>query len=174
MSAGDYRHRTVIGSYLGEPRRGRVLTAQLVTAGGLGAVLGAVIFGLALALAVPLYAAHGVHHLGVDLTRLWVAATLATACFGLLGVALGALTRNTTASIVGALVWVQGIEVGLLQSAIPDVAKWLPTGAAVALTSAGSTVQHLLGPGVAAVVLVGWAAVLSLAAARFTLRREVR
>jgi ABC-2 type transport system permease protein len=174
VSAGEHRHRTVIGTYLAEPRRGRVLVAQLATVAGLGAVVGAVTFGLGYAIAVPLYAAKGVHHLGVDVTRLWLACVLATVCYGLLGVAVGALTRNTVAAVVGGLVWVQGIEVGLLQTAVPELAKWLPTGAGVALTSVGSTGQHLLAPGVAAIVLVGWAILVSLVAARFTLRREVR
>ena len=66
---------------------------------------GALIFGLDLAIALPVYAAKGVHHLPVDIATLWTGTTLLTACFALLGVALGALTRNTVAAIVGALVW---------------------------------------------------------------------
>ena len=52
---------------------------------------------LHLAVAVPLYATRGVHHLPVSIAALWLGTTLLTACFGLLGVALGALTRNTVA-----------------------------------------------------------------------------
>ena len=174
IAAGEDRHRTILGTYLGEPRRGRVLVAKLFTAGAVGAIGGALLFGLALAVALPLYAAKGVHHLPVNLQSLWLGTTLITACFGLVGVALGALTRNTVAAIIGALVWVGIIELAFLQPVIPSLAKWLPTGAGVALTTVGSSHRHLLAPAAAALVLVGWAALISAAAARTTLRRELR
>jgi ABC-2 type transport system permease protein len=172
--AGEYRTRTILGTYLAEPRRARVLVAKLVTVTGFSALLGAVTFGLALAVAKVLYSAKGVHHLPVDVPRLWLGAILGTACYGLLGVALGALTRNTVGAIIGGIVWVFVIEVGILQPALPSVGKWLPTGAAVAITSGGSDASHLLAPGVAALVLLGWTVVLSGIAARFTLSRAVR
>ena len=46
VMAGEYRHRTILQTYLGEPRRDRVLLAKLVTVGGLGTVLGAAMFGI--------------------------------------------------------------------------------------------------------------------------------
>jgi ABC-2 type transport system permease protein len=171
--AGEYRHRTIVGTFLGTPRRGEVLVAKLVTIALFGAVLGAAIFGLALAIAVPMYSMKGVHTLPVDVGQMWLGATLATSCFGLLGVALGALTRNIVGAIIGAIIWVQIIEVAILQPAVPSLAKWLPTGAGVAVTSTGSDAANLLAPGVAALVLVAWAAVISVVAARLTMNREV-
>jgi ABC-2 type transport system permease protein len=173
LSAGEDRHRTSLGTYLAEPRRGRVLVAKLVTAALTGALGGAVIFGLDLAIALPLYAARGVDHLPVDIASLWIGTTLLTACFGLLGVALGALTRNTVAAIIGALVWAAVIELAVLQPLFPSLAKWLPTGAAVSLTTATDH-SALLAPPLAALVLVGWAALVAMLAARITLRRELR
>jgi ABC-type transport system involved in multi-copper enzyme maturation permease subunit len=170
---GEHRHRTIVGSYLAEPRRGRVLLAKLASTGALGAVVGALTFGLALALAVPTFASRGVHQLGVDVPQLWLGAALASACFALLGVALGAVTRNTVGAIVAALVWAQLIEVGILQNLIPSLAKWLPTGAAVALTTVGDNAK-LLSPYAAAAALVGWTAVLCLVAAVISMRREVK
>lgn len=172
--AGEYRTRTILGTYLGEPRRGRVLVAKLVTVTGFSALLGTLTFGLALALAKVVYATKGVHHLPVDVPRLWLGAILGTACYGLLGVALGALTRNTVGAIIGGITWVFVIEVGILQPAFPSVAKWLPTGAAVAITSGGSDASQFLAPGVAALVLLAWTVALSGIAARFTLSRPVR
>jgi ABC-2 type transport system permease protein len=173
LSAGEDRHRTSLATYLAEPRRGRVLLAKLVTAAMAGTVGGAVVFGLDLAVAIPMYAAKGVHHLPVDVLSLWTGTTLLTACFGLLGVALGALTRNTVAAIIAALVWAVVIEIGVLQPLFPAAAKWLPTGAAVSLTTATGH-AGMLSPGAAALVLVGWAAMLSVVASRVTLRRELR
>ena len=66
------------------------------------------------------------------------------------------------------------IEVGILQPAFPSVAKWLPTGAAVAITSGGSDASKFLPPVAAALVLLAWTVVLSGIAARFTLSRAVK
>jgi ABC-2 type transport system permease protein len=173
ISAGEDRHRTILSTYLAEPRRGRVLLAKLVTGGVLGAVGGAVFFGLTLGVAVPIYAAKGVHDLPVDVPALALGTVLITFCFGLLGVALGALTRNTVAAIVGALIWVMVIELAILQPLVPSIAKWLPTGAGVALTTFDAN-DSLLPPAVAALVLLGWVAVVALTATRFTLGREPR
>ncbi len=173
MVAGEYRHRTIVGSYLAEPRRSRVVVAKLVTAAGLGAVTGAVAFGLAVVVGVPMLFAKGVHHLPVDATRMWCGAVLASGCFGMLGVALGAAARHPVGAIVGAIIWVQIIEVGVLQPSVPSLAKWLPTGAGVALTSAGKDAASLLAPGPAALVLVAWAAVVTAISAKVSLSREV-
>jgi ABC-2 type transport system permease protein len=173
LSAGEDRHRTTLSTYLAEPRRGRVLVAKLVTAALVGAVGGAAVFGLDLAIALPVYAAKGVHHLPVDVLSLWTGTTLLTACFGLLGVALGSLTRNPVAAIIGALAWAGVIELAVLQPLFPSAAKWLPTGAAVSLTVATGH-SALLPPGGAAMVLVGWAAAVSWLASRITLGREPR
>lgn len=172
--AGEYRHRTIMQTFLGEPRRARVLAAKAVTAVGLGAILGAATFGIAYAEAVIIYGARGVDSLPVDVAQLWVGATVATALYGLVGVALGALTRNTVAAIIGAISWVMVIEVGILANVLPDVAQWLPAGAAVALTSVGSAVHGMLSPMTAALVLTGWALLISAVAARFSLTREAR
>jgi ABC-2 type transport system permease protein len=174
IAAGEDRHRTVLGTYLAEPRRGRVLVAKLLTGTLVGASLGAAAYLFDLAIAVPLYAAKGVHHLPINVAELGAGTVLATACFGMLGVALGALTRNTVVSIIGALVWVGVIELAILQPAVPAIGKWLPAATSKALTNLGQGQSGLLNPLVAAVVLLGWSAALSALASRVTVRREVR
>jgi ABC-type transport system involved in multi-copper enzyme maturation permease subunit len=171
-SAGEYRHRTIVSTVLAEPVRGRILLAKLGVLAGLGVVLGTLTFGLALAIATPMYSARGVTHLPVDLAEMWLGAALASGCYALLGVALGALTRNTVGAVIGGLAWVQLVEVGLLQNVWPAVGRWLPTGAAVAVTGPGLS-PALLTPGVAALVLTGWVVVLAAIATRVSLRRDV-
>jgi ABC-type transport system involved in multi-copper enzyme maturation permease subunit len=171
-TAGEYRHRTIVSTFLAEPGRGRILLAKLGVLGGLGVVVGALTFGLALAIAVPMYSARGVTDLPVDVGGMWLGAALSSGCYPLLGVALGALTRNTVGAVIGGLAWVQLIEVGLLQNVWPAVAKWLPTGAAVAVTGPGSS-PGLLDPRLAALILTGWAIAIATIATRVSLRRDV-
>jgi ABC-2 type transport system permease protein len=174
ITAGEDRHRTMIATYLAEPRRSRVLAAKLITAGSLGLVYGAATFGLTLAVAAPLYAAKDVHHYPVSLAALWLGTTLLTGCFGLLGVALGALARNTVGAVIGALGWVFLVELAVLQPLLPHIAQWFPTGAAVALTTPHAAGGTHLAAGLAALVLVGWSAVVAVVAAKVSLGRELR
>jgi ABC-2 type transport system permease protein len=174
ISAGEDRYRTVVQTYLAQPRRGQVLVAKLVTGAVVGAALGAAAFLFDLAFAVPLFAVKGVHHLPINVAEIGAGTVLATACFGLLGVSIGALTRNTVVSIVAALVWVGIIELAILQPAFPTVGEWLPAAASKALTNLGQNDPGLLNPAVAAVVLAGWGVALSLIASQVTVRREVR
>jgi ABC-2 type transport system permease protein len=174
VMAGEFRHRTILATYLGEPHKGRVLVAKLVLMGVLGLVVGAVVFGLTVGIAIPLYAAKGVHHLPIDVGRYWLGATLATGCYALLGVAVGALVRNTVGAVVGALVWVQVVEQLFLANVFPELAKWLPTGAAVGLTVPANPGQDVLSPGIALLVLLGWTALISVVATMVNARRELR
>jgi ABC-2 type transport system permease protein len=174
VMAGEFRHRTILATYLGEPHKGRVLVAKLVLMGVLGLVVGAVVFGLTLGMAIPLYAAKGVHTLPLDIGRYWLGATLATGCYALLGVAVGALVRNTVGAVIGALVWVQVVEQLILANIFPELAKWLPTGAAVGLTVPANPGQDVLSPGIALLVLLGWTVLISVVATAVNARRELR
>jgi len=50
----------------------------------------------------------------------------------MIGVALGALTRNTIGAIVAALF----VKQVILQTVMPSIEKWLPTAAGTGLTNA--------------------------------------
>jgi ABC-type transport system involved in multi-copper enzyme maturation permease subunit len=170
---GEYRHRTIVTTFLVSPRRGRVIVAKAATLGLLGALVGAVTFGVSLATAIPLFATRGVHHLGVDLTAMWLGATLSTACFALVGVAIGALTRNTVTAVLASLAWLVIIEQSILQPAVPALAKWLPASAAIAITN--STTSHgLLSMPIGAAVLTCYAIGLSALATTLVARSDVR
>jgi len=174
IGAGENATRAIIGTYLGEPRRNRVLQAKLLAGGGLGAIAGAGVFALTWGVGAGLFALRGVHHLQADVVGLAVGTVLVTATFGLVGVALGALVRNMVSAIVGALVWVGVVELAVLQPLWPSVDRWFPAGSAVALTSIRHSGDHLLAVPVAAAVLTGWAALLCLIAMGTSLRKDVR
>jgi len=171
--AGEYRHRTIMGAFLAQPRRFPVIVAKMAMMGAVGAALAAVIYTITTTAAVPLYASKGVHHLPVSLVDLGLGTVVSGGCYGLLGVAVGALARNTVAAIVGGLVWIDVLEGTVLEHAAPSFAKWLPTGAAQGLTSVGSSLGFLSRPASAAVLLV-WAAGLVLLAGAISTRRELR
>ena len=140
----------------------------------LGAVFSAVVFGLGLGTIVLTLSAHGMHHLPAGTGRLYAGTVISSACFGMIGVALGALTRNTIGAIVAAIAWTLFIEQVILAAIVPGIEKWLPTAAAIGLTNApGPDPGRVLSPATAGLVLAGYAVALLAAASRTTMRRDV-
>ena len=170
--AGEFRHGTSVPTFLITPRRRAVVVAKLVTVTGLGAIVGAVSFGLAVAAAVPALTHHGIHHLAGDTGQMWVGATVVTALFGTLGVALGAITRNMIIAIIGAIGWTFVIEGSFLAPLVPSIGKWLPAGANMAITHTGNT-SSLLDPSVAVGVLAIWVIGFVWVATTAALHRDV-
>ena len=91
----------------------------------------------------------------------------------MIGVALGFITRSTVAAVVGAVGWVLFVELIILHTLAPQLAKWLVTSAAVALTNPATPGSGTVTPAAAVAVLCGYAAVLLAAATGLVLRRDV-
>ncbi len=175
LAAGsEFRHRTIVPVMLATPHRTRVFAVKVVVVAALGAVFSALVFGLGLATIVLTLSAHGIHHLPPGVGRLYLGTVLSSACFGMIGVALGALTRNTIGAIVAAIAWTLFIEQVILNAIVPHIEKWLPTAAAIGLTNApGPDPGRALSPTTAGLVLAGYAIALLIAASRTTMRRDV-
>jgi ABC-2 type transport system permease protein len=90
----------------------------------------------------------------------------------MIGVALGALTRNTVGAIVAAIAWTILIEQIILQAVVPGIEKWLPTHAAAVLTTS-PTGGHALPVASTSLLLAGYAAALLLVARVTTLKRDI-
>ena len=173
LAAGsEFRHRTIIPALLATPHRVRIFAVKVAVIAGLGAVFSAVLFGLGLETIVLTLSAHGIHHLPAGVGRLYAGTVISSTCFGMIGVALGALTRNTIGAIVAAIVWALFIELVILTTVVPGIEKWLPTAAAVGLTDIPGP-AHGLSPTAAGLVLVGYAIALLAAASRTTMRRDL-
>ena len=127
--AGEYRQRTISATFLAEPRRLRVITAKLLTAAVSGRCWPPSPMQRQRRRRSRLYAGKGIHTLPVNVTSLGLGTVISGAAYGLLGAALGALTRNTVAAILSGLIWIQLFEVAILENAVPSLAKWLPAGA---------------------------------------------
>ena len=170
-AGGEFRHRTIIPVLLTTPQRARVFAVKVAIIALFGAVLGAVIFGLGLGTVAGVLAVHGFHHLPATAGQMYLGTVIASACFGMLGVALGAITRNTVGAIVAAVGWSLFVEVITLMSVAPSVEKWFPIGASIGLTNPPD--PGVLTPAVAGVVLTGYAVAMLVAASRTTIRRDI-
>jgi hypothetical protein len=119
------------------------------------------------------------HHIGVSIgapgaLRSVIGAALYITVAGMIGVALGALFRNTAAGIAtfAGVFFVAPQLAGLLPSSVSShLNPYLPSNAGAALWGGAQNVQHALAPWTGFAVLCGYAVVL-IAAAAWRLRRS--
>jgi ABC-2 type transport system permease protein len=173
ISAGEFRHGTITDTYLTTPRRGRVMTAKLATGFLVGVPAGVASAAVTLAVTAPWLSAEGEP---LPLDEGWVWATLLggvvwCGAYAVIGVAVGALTRNPVLGIVGALAWLYLLE-GIIVSAFEDLGRWFPSGAAAALGNNADT-DGLLDQWSGGLMLAAYAAAIGLLAGLTTLRRDV-
>ncbi len=103
---------------------------------------------------------------------MFLGATAGTVLYGAMGVAVGALIRNQAAALVVALAWMMVIE-NLFVGLLPELGRWLPGGAASALTSFSVGAGDLLPMWAAALVLAAYAVGFAVAGSRAVLERDV-
>src|SRR6266567_3899332 len=160
LMSGEYSTGMIRSSLTAVPRRLPVLWGKL-------AVFAGVIFPVSLiASLVSFFLGQALlngHHLGVSLTapgalRSVVGAALYITVAGLLGVALGALLRNTAAGIATftGVFFVVPPLASLLPSAVSDhLAPYLPSHAGEALWGGAASIHNALAPWSGFVVLCG-------------------
>lgn len=170
LFADETHHRTLAGTLLRTPHRGRVVAAKVVVAAAAAAV-----FTLAVYLLVLPVTAAGLALRELDLT--WdVAATagllgrvvVAMVLLTVLGVAVGVLMRSRTVALVAVVLWFALGED--LVAALAKGDRFLPGAAAQSLVSAAP------GSGTSAVtaaLALAALVVLALLAATATLRRDI-
>ena len=172
----EFRYGTITSTYLGEPRRTRVLLAKWLAL----ALVSAVITTATLVLAIPFSSAL-IRSRDGDVTfagQFWgvvAVGFVVMAAYGVIGVAIGALVRNQVAAVVGVIVWTTAIEYTVIPS-FPDVGRWMPLGATSSLFQIGPTLGidgNLLSMPVAGLVLLAYTAAAVALALHFTPRRDV-
>jgi ABC-2 type transport system permease protein len=161
-AAGEFHHRTIVPARLEEPRTTRLLTAKLLTVAVVGLVVGAAMETVAGVVGAIVLAQHhiAIEPLAHGIPRLTVILPAVIALQGVLGVAIGALLRNTAAAVGATLVWALIIE-GIMPvlTGRPHVTSWLPSGAIREVTSSHTDAGQLA-PAAAAALLLAYAAVL--------------
>jgi ABC-2 type transport system permease protein len=167
---GEYRYDTIAQRVLASPLRGRMLASRVATYAAAGAVVSAIVFGVAAAITVPMVGAEDLS-LGLstgEVARLLGEVMLSGALLSVVGVAIGVLTRSQTAAILTLL----GVFIGerLVGGMLGDVAHYLPSAL---MDSLLENQGAALDSGVAALALTAMVAVVTVAAAAVLRRRDV-
>jgi ABC-2 type transport system permease protein len=172
--AGEFRHGTATSTFLVTPVRGRVVVAKLAAAAATGLAMALVASAAVFVVALPWLRAKGIEVAVADAGLLARVAGLAVAValFAVLGVGLAALLRNQVAAVIVGLLWwsqgVEGILVGVLRQ--PGLERWLPTGAASALTAPGDATLPMWAGGL---LFAAYGLVLALLGGRLVVRRDL-
>jgi len=181
--AGEYRHKTIVDTYLSTPARRQVIAAKLAVYTVLGALSGVVCSAVGLAAAASWWADKGLPF-GWSNSAMWttIGGGIAwNAAFAAIGVGLGALVRNLVGAIALALAWIALIE-GIVGQLVGNLARWLPFNAGQALGgSPGGSGGGPPGLGSAtllprwggAVVLLVYTIAFAVAAVTTSMRRDV-
>ena len=174
MIAGEFRHNTATPTFLITPDRRRVIAAKLAAGSIVGIVVAAVASLLTLAIALPWLGAKDIEVslLSRDVAVPLLGTLIATALAAVVGIGLGALLRNQALAITVVVVWTSIVD-ALLVGFVPEIGRWLPSGAASALSGTVTAEGGMLPFWGAALVLTGYGLALAAAGTRLVERREI-
>lgn len=172
-SAGELKHGTAVQSFLAVPARVPVIAAKLAAAALIGLAFAAVCAAFVVAVGLPWAASkQAAPSLGDgELWAVLAGVSLSTVLYGALGVALGALIRHQVAALLIGIGWFLVAE-SAVTAALPEVGRWLPGGAASALSRSAGTAE-LLPMGWGGLLFTAYVAGFAAAAMIATRRRDV-
>jgi ABC-2 type transport system permease protein len=176
-SVGEYRHGTIVPALLVTPQRVRLLVSKGLTAAALGAVIGVGTCVVAVGSAAWYLVANGADlatPADGDIAVTVGGVILAASLYGALGVAVGAVVRQQTAAVAGALFWVLLVE-NVLPIVVrrPELRQWLPGGAVARLFEPTADGLDLLPLWAAAASLVAVVTAASVVGAMVTARADI-
>ena len=168
QTAGDLQNGMTRALLLAEPRRLRVLGAQLLVSLGQGAAVGVT----AALLAGATQAVLGRHGLpAATIISVGAGTTVAAALCGLLGAAAGVILRNPALAACVIVLWSYAAE-PFISTLSHNVYIYLPGGARESLVHHHSAHHYIPPPLAGGLILAGWAAAAALAAALTFTRRD--
>jgi ABC-2 type transport system permease protein len=136
-SSGEFRHSTATLTYLGGPRRSRVLAAKAAAAAVVGTIFGltGAVVATGIGLAFTSGAGEPITLSAATIVRDDLGAVLGAALLGALGVAVGSLIRSQLTGVVGVLIWSLVIE-PIIGGLFTTIQPYLPYTAATTLAGA--------------------------------------
>jgi ABC-2 type transport system permease protein len=174
VMAGEFRRSTAASTFLGTPARARIVQAKVIAGSLVGIAFGVVAGVVALAVGLPWLDAKGVDlaaHVD-DIALSLLGSFIATALYALVGVGVGVLIRNQTVAVSVALGWVFVVE-SVVLAFVDALGRWLPGGAAAALSGANSGDLHLLPMWAGALLFTAYGLAFAAAGAQLITRRDV-
>lgn len=167
----EFRHDTITGTFLVEPRRERVIGAKTAAAMLTGALLALVAVGLALAIAfVWIGGDPGISFNG-DVWERAARQVPSSALYGAMGVGLGAIVRGQALAIVLGFVWFLVVE-PLINGLYDQVGRYLP-GRVLSQLAGSSTGEAHIATALAVALSIAYAVAIVAVGAFLTVRRDV-
>ena len=165
--AGEHRHGTIVPTLLASPRRGRFVAAKLGSQAALGAILAIAVSAIGLVTGTVYLASRdvSVDLLSGDVALTVSAVALVVTLYAVMGAAVGALVKNQTAAVAGALIWVLTVENAIpLVLRNPGLKRWMPGGLGDRLLQAADPVAGAGNAWLALAMFTGVAVLLAVAA----------
>ena len=180
----EYRHKTITSTFLGTPRRARVMAAKIVALLGIGAVYGLIsLVGSVIAGALVLQARGFDPFPSSEILRALALSLLVLGLWALIGLGVGILIPNQVAALLIAIGVAQiveplaGFALTFWDFGQEHIAKFMPSQATNAMvsgvTQGGDNAVQPLTWWTAALVLAAYAAVLSAIGTWRTVRQDV-
>jgi hypothetical protein len=175
----EFRYQTITPTLLTTPSRAAITFAKLVSYAIVGTLYAAVCVITTFLIASPWLSGKGVT-VSYDWDHVWgplLSVSAAVVLFTILGLGWGALVRNQIVAIAVGVIWVLLAE--RLIFSIPGirvVRPYLPVGGLDAVTSPHNQVAgsiHLLGGGPGLLIIAGWALLLAIGGALYSLNRDI-
>lgn len=172
----EFRYGTVTSTYLGEPRRTRILVAKWLALIIFSVILTIVAVAVSLPVAnVLINSRDGDVTMGTLFWEMVAAGFVVMAAFGVIGVALGALLRNQIVAVLVVLVWMLMVEQIVIHD-YPTFGRWMPGGSTYALMQqdpANGLGDKLLSVPSAGILLAAYVTLAVVLALRLTPKRDV-
>ncbi|KRE99028.1 hypothetical protein ASG88_14920 [Nocardioides sp. Soil777] len=172
----EFRYGTITSTYLGEPRRTRVLVAKGLSLTLASVVITTMTLTVTLTLGIALIRSQdGNVTLATQFWQTVAAGFVVMAAYGVAGVAVGALIPNQIAAVVGVLIWMLAVE-QMVIPLVPEVGRWMPWGAATSVLQLGPSYGFddvFLSAPMGALLLAGYTAAAAALAFVVTPTRDV-
>ncbi len=168
----ETRFGTIRPTYLVTPSWSRIIGAKVVASVIAGVIFGILGTAVSFGIGYVCLSERGIPYVlsSGDVAWLLLGSIVGSGIWGGIGAGLGTAVRNQIGAVIAFLAWAFVVE-NLLIGLVPSVGRYAPVQAQNAFQ--GSTADHLLSPGLGALVMLGWMVGLVALGFALTQRRDV-